>query len=284
MCSALSHLLLKYTNLSKDLANLILTYACPFDVRMCSILGLTNALCLKINRGDRLDEDIFIQCAKYNQLGVLKLFHNLKIKGWSPKIAEKASEYGFLDLIKWLHYNHRFATSHAVELSVIGGHFETAKWLYSNNYYASWSSSELDKFDYLRKLAIKYNHLEIFKYLKFSDIGLSTKNILYSIKYGRLGFIKWLYKKEPIVNQKYMHKAAEFGNLNIMKFLFKNGHSIDSQTLIFASENMHWHIIDWVEKNHLWDDDNGHPIIPNGIIYNAFKFGKINFLKKIGFS
>ena len=53
MCSALSHLLLKYTNLSKDLANLILTYACPFDVRMCSILGLTNALCLKINRGDR---------------------------------------------------------------------------------------------------------------------------------------------------------------------------------------------------------------------------------------
>lgn len=90
-------------------------------------------------------------------------------------------------------------------------------------------------YDFIR-LAIEYNKLDIFKYLRsyLSTYIFSYDDILNCIRYGNLEFVKYVLSCVNINNKTdtmYTYTAAHYNKLDILQYLHTNGFSLSNDII-----------------------------------------------------
>ena len=133
---------------------------------------------------------------------------------FTENAMDLASQYGNLDVVKWLHKNREEGcTTNAMDCAADKGHLDVVKWLHENR-----------------------------------KEGCSIWAMNWAARNGHLDVVKWLHKnREEGCTDDAMDDAAASGHLDVCKWLHKNrNEGCKAWAMTFAAEAGHLSIVQWL--------------------------------------
>jgi hypothetical protein len=180
----------------------------------------------------RNDEKILIwkEAIKWKRINIIILLQRNKMHAdLDEVIMNYAAELGSFKMIKFL-CKLKFKMSDISIYHIISkGKFKILKWVFTNYH---------DDFEYKESLmdyAIKYNHLNIIKWLNKKKIcGYSTTGELYAVQNGNIEIVKYLHEHvKPLWNIRHLIKLAESRNhLKLARYLYNIKKEINNKDVL----------------------------------------------------
>jgi hypothetical protein len=226
--------------------------------------------------------------AARNDLYLLKWVHLNKCPiNWYETFAA-ASIHGNIEMFEYLHSNGGAFDCKAIEISCLTGNEAAFKWFLDKlgrfPIFAPTTAIIGGNLNILKIvmskvtintkwiiIAVKYGHLEIFKWLwehiflydYLDHLGFSSDLQLKAcykkaVKNGHLHILEWLWKnyKPPYLGD-ICTSAAGKGQLETLKWLQEKGYrQYTNYTSAIAAKNNHFHVLKWLRENRCpWDEN-----------------------------
>ncbi len=152
-----------------------------------------------------------------------------------------ASEYGQLDVLKWLKTKCIFNTTPKIcSFAALHGHLETLKWLRQNGSFWDQQTCANAAFN---------GHLEVIKWAREYGCDWTLNTIAYAAYNGHLEIIKWARENGAEWEYWTCANAAKNGHLNVLKYARENDCNWNSTTWYDALENGNVDVINWLKEN-----------------------------------
>lgn len=202
-----------------------------------------------------------------NSLGIINYYT-------ASCITDTCIRYGYLDLLKWLHYRNLTEYTYSIDLAAKIRNYEMLEWLNKidnlNNYVLMCSSSSMDDAAIdgdLKLVEWLYNNRKE----KFTEVAIN-----YASKNGHFEIVKFLVDRYFDYTMEALEFACEEGHLNILNYLYnitynppKRSESvldysgseslrgqryfrvnkINRKCIINCIKNTHLHILEFIYKN-----------------------------------
>ena len=176
-------------------------------------------------------------------------------------LADDAAENGHLSTLKWLTDKNVLPTQSVRNLTAYNGHLSVLVWL--DKFYPVKYPRQYNTAMYF---AIQANHFKIVKYFAYKLLERSKDHLtIYrrilreACEHGNLQVIEWVFgkceKNRLEENSSYtdtptaIDLAVPNGYLDIIKYLHPLGFKPSFFSVIYASQNNHLDILQWLHKN-----------------------------------
>lgn len=118
---------------------------------------------------------------------------------------------------------------------------------------------------------IKYNRLEVIRYIVSTGLRWNNDAIIYAARYGHLNLLKYFHEQGNALSEVIMINAAIYGQLQIIEYLHKHDCYWNENTYSLAASRGHIHVIKYLHKHGCpW---NKH------VFYTAMYFGYTDIME-----
>jgi len=125
---------------------------------------------------------------------------------------------------------------------------------------------------------VRYNYIQLMKYLHSHNFKLDVNTTNEAIKYGNIDCLKYLLEKDCIFDVSSSNIAIKNGQFECLKFLNQNGFKLSCSSVQYATENGNLDILKYcLENNCTLIKNNDHYATAKV----ALRFGNLDILKYV---
>ena len=162
-------------------------------------------------------DKLWREATEYGKLNIIKWLHLKEFEGCTVWTMNKAAEYGHFDIVKWLHENrNEGCTVVAMNVAAMKGHFDILKWLHENRTEGC-TGAAMD-------WVAKHGDLELVIWLHENRTeGCTTDAMDDAAGCGYLDIVKWLHgNRTEGCTKEALTAAALYGDEDIAQWLYDN--------------------------------------------------------------